>query len=183
MGASQTTPGVLQVLVNGALVSLSNYISTVIKPGAVYAPLCRSEGNGVGDGSRQLAAGQPTEFNIQTFDVFGNARTEGGVLFDSVVASARYALVGETNASSARGWEPDGRYFIRPSAPVDNADGSLTVTYTPQASAYYLVEVRRSREKLQYCPPRDPRFFRRSREEWRHRAGRVQRLCLRHRHA
>lgn len=149
--ATRTGKYELQVLVYGELITVLDYTSTTISAGTVYPPLCSAEGNGVGDGGR-LSGGQPTEFIIRTVDVYGNRRSQGGVLFDALLQSATYRAVGELNRLNSTGWDADGRYFVRPSVPADNRDGTYTVTYTPRFTAFYVVQIVQAGQPLQGSP-------------------------------
>jgi hypothetical protein len=155
----------LNITIYGEQVSILNYEFTQVSAGDVHTPLCTAEGNGVGTGGTQLPAGVQTSFLIRSFDRFGNERTTGGVVFDTLLRSATFGLtrqlnqleinqiaVGTRSAEDFYDYVKDDLYFVRPSTAADNSDGTFSVAYTAQVAAFYFVEINRGGVLIKDAP-------------------------------
>eukprot|EP00959_Pyramimonas_sp_CCMP1952_P245287 5126551-Pyramimonas_sp.AAC.1 len=146
-------------------ISIPSYEYTQVGAGEVYTPLCTAEGNGVGSGGAQLPAGIETAFLIRSFDRWGNRRTKGGVVFDTILRSVTKRLTraltdlellqisaGILDAEQFYTYQQDGRYFVRPSIAQDKNDGTYEVIYTPMVAAFYFVEINRGGTLIKDAP-------------------------------
>jgi len=151
--ATESGRSSLVVLLYGQQIKMgTDYLGTDVTVGDASTGACTATGESIGVGKVPVVAGSQTSVTVHARDVFGNALTSGGSVFDLLARPAN--KTGDGDADDPTQWTVDDAspVYISPPELQDRGDGTYLSEFVPTVAGTYLAFVTRGGSAIKGSP-------------------------------
>ena len=151
--ATESGRSSLVVLLYGKQIKMgTDYLGTDVTVGDASTGACTATGESIGVGKVPVVAGSKTSVTVHARDVFGNALTSGGSVFDLLARPA--SKTGDGDADDPTQWTVDdaSAVYISPPELEDRGDGTYVSEFEPTVAGTYLAFVTRGGSAIEGSP-------------------------------
>ena len=151
--ATESGRSSLVVLLYGEQIKMGpDYLGTDVTVGDASTGACTATGESIGVGKVPVVAGSQTSVTVHARDVFGNALTSGGSVFDLLARPAK--KTGGGDADDPTQWTVDDAspVYLSPPELEDRGDGTYLSEFVPTVAGTYLAIVTRGGSAIEGSP-------------------------------